>query len=154
MSDVEISFDITLSDDSTSTSDESNIENDYDKLIQNLFEHNIKNHNTFKSINDMATIFNERPEATFNIPNTKYLLNKAAKYRYHKMFYIICKKCGDFVIRDQFCERCNVKTNVTKTNYFIHIPIKQQIEKNLKEYFDLIQDYTHKHLARIQKTQK
>lgn len=81
---------------------------------------------------DFGKILNDFSNSNLNLPLSKYHLKKAAKKRFEKCYYVFCEKCGDLVFHHEQCRKCGVVTKKKKTNYFIHISIEQQIQRQLQ----------------------
>lgn len=88
----------------------------------------------------MALSLNSVPGSELKIPTAKVTMKKDAKLKYHFKHYIICAKCK-FLTEDGFCPQCEFKTKKGKNNYFVYIPLKQQIEYFFRKYAKLIAEF-------------
>lgn len=109
------------------------------ETINALFDHKVKYHATYKAIENIAELINKNSKT--KIPNTKYLLKQAADHRFERIYYVFCKFCGELVPLNEKCPDCDQKTKKLKDNYFIYIPIEQQINYYLEKYLSEILSY-------------
>lgn len=58
--------------------------------------------------------------------------------QYEYETHIFCNLCNILFKKDEACESCKKATKKRKNNYFIYIPILQQIKHMLDKYLDLI----------------
>lgn len=109
------------------------------KTVNNIFEHRVRNHASYKACENIAAIINETSKIA--VPKSKYLLKAAAEYHFKRFYYVFCSGCNELVLLDKKCPNCQRITKKTKDNYYIYIPIEQQINYFLKKYLNEILDY-------------
>lgn len=130
-------------------SDSSNYEpfNPFTSGINNLLqfqaEHNISNAATIR----LAQIQNEMSGSQVEIPPNIKRMEKNVHRKYEFEYYVFCGKCKEVVKCDQKCPQCDIKTIRTRDNYFIYIPVKQQIILALHKHFDTILEFVEKDRA-------
>lgn len=121
---------------------EENTENPLTKLVNNILFHRASNNNSFKSACTFAKTLNTMPGAQIQVPETKSVLQQQAKFKFNYIRYIICK-CMCLKLTEK-CPECGATTKKNKNNYFIHIPVKQQIEFFLRKYTKIICEFMNK----------
>lgn len=106
--------------------------------------HHIQYSQSNAALENIAKIVNSTPNASIKVPTTQYkikkLLNPALTFEYH-MHCSVCQVYLSSTKSSVECEKCKKLLKTTNSNYFIYIPIKQQIEKFVKENFDQINAY-------------
>lgn len=126
---VELSF---ISDSSTKCSD-----ND------SPYHHYLKHNTTLECFKDVFGLMNK--------PKSVYFINKriAELSVFEYFFYVYCVKCAEYqpftsktLIRT--CGHCGSKLMLKETNYFVYVPIIQQIEYSFRRNFDEIMAYEEK----------
>lgn len=81
---------------------------------------------------------NTVPGAQIRIPTEKNKMKREATLKYQYETYIFCDFCDILFKKGESCENCGKVTKKRKNNYFIYIPILQQIKHMLNKYLDLI----------------
>lgn len=81
---------------------------------------------------------NSVPGAKLKLPLTKKQLKRESTQKYTYKYYVFCESCGLLVENGSLCEKCNKRTKKTRNNYFIQIPLLQQIENTLDKYLGII----------------
>lgn len=81
-------------------------------------------------------------------PQSRYRINKAlTKYHNHTFhFYVMCAGCEQYQCfessaKRRECPNCKCDTKLSETNFFIHIPLKQQLLSSLRMYYKEIIAY-------------
>lgn len=109
--------------------------------IDNVMRHRAQFNTSYAASSQFAEALNNVPGAQLKIPTSKDALKREAKLQYQYKHYVFCESCGILVEIDKECETCNIRTKKTKDNYFIYIPIEQQIKHMLDQYISEICDY-------------
>lgn len=91
--------------------------------IENIVRYRAQYNTGFSASSQFAEALNSVPGAQLKIPTSKNVLKREVKLQYQYKHYVFCKSCGILVELNKVCETCNVLTEKTKDNYFIHIPI-------------------------------
>lgn len=104
------------------------------KLLQFQSNHHISN----AAIARMADIQNETSSSEFEIPKSKQKMERYANMKYSYVYYVFCKTCKEVTKLNEQCAKCKIITERTRENFFIAIPLKQQIELSLHKNFQSI----------------
>lgn len=94
---------------------------------------------------------NSMPDTSIKLPDTKYKLKKQMKPVLNYEFHVKCSKCKaysqfDSTTKNMFCLNCNTQLKIKnkQTEYFVFIPLQQQIQLTLEEHWDTIINYKNK----------
>lgn len=93
------------------------------------------------AVNDIIPILNSVPGASIEIPNDKRYMNKNTEFIYEIKFYAKCVKCKELGLCGAQCDKCGIVLKKTETDYFIYIPVGQQIKKTLVDNLMEIKQY-------------
>lgn len=110
------------------------------KLLKFQAEQNISNAATVR----IAQIQNEMEGSQIEISLDMRKLIKNADRRYSFEYYVFCEKCKEVVKSGNYCPQCDIKTTKTRDNFFVYIPIKQQIALTLHKHLDAIMEFVEK----------
>lgn len=122
-------------------SEENQTTNPVIQTVNEVLLFRAKNNTSYAAASTFALTLNSVPGSLLEIPTTKEQLIREAKVEYEYQRYIFCEKCEILVGENSACTSCKKRTKKTKDNYFIHIPLKQQIKFNLKKYLPDILQY-------------
>lgn len=123
-------------------SNESNIF--IEKIILLYLKHNL----TLVCLEDIMKLLNELLEECKRLPTGKVQIMNL--FRLHLdlidiVYFVMCKTCRQYSqTSDKVgakCSRCGITLKFTETNYFVSLPIEQQIIKSVKENWASIQKY-------------
>lgn len=92
----------------------------------------------------MAKIMNTTPSASINIPTTKHEIKKMIQPLFKHEFYIKCSQCVNYLVSATSsvnCCQCKVLNKCIDSDYFIYVPIKDQLLHTLNRNFDTIISY-------------
>lgn len=112
-----------------------------------LVHHHLKFNGSYQSMEQMAHLINNTPNASIKIPCSRYKIKKSIPAAFSIEIYIKCNRCGNYsgsLKSNTQCPHpsCNgAKLKTTVSDYFLYIPIKEQIEKNVKSNIDEILAY-------------
>lgn len=104
------------------------------KLLQFQATYNISNAATIR----LAQIQNEMEASEIEIPLSINRMEKNADHKFNFEYYVFCSKCKEVVRCDEKCSICDIKTVRTRDNFFIYVPVKQQIALSLHKHLDII----------------
>lgn len=93
------------------------------KLLQFQADHYTSNRATIQ----MAKIQNEVPGSGIEIPLSKKQMEKRASQKFSFEYYVFCEKCKEVTKHQEKCLQCDIITAKTRENFFIYIPVKQQL---------------------------
>lgn len=79
--------------------------------------------------------------ASVEIPSNKNTRNKFVYKSIKEYYYAQCEKCGELCECPGRCINCKQSVKKKIDNFFIYLPIEQQIKQTLIEHFDKIQNY-------------
>lgn len=97
-----------------------------------------KYNKSYAATSSYAQNLNSVPGALLKVPTTKQKLIREANPKYKYEHYIICDSCKVLIGDGNYCGNCDKITKKNKNNYFIYIPLLQQIENMLDRYLDII----------------
>lgn len=100
----------------------------------------------YKSIEKMADIVNITPNASIRVPHTIYKIKKMVKTDFTFQYYVECSQCKSYSTSSSNdmrlkCDSCESDIKRTISNFFVYIPLEQQIRKSLDEKFDEVMGY-------------
>lgn len=93
---------------------------------------------------NMSNIVNSTPNASIKVPCTKYQIKEAIPPALTTEIHIECSNCQNYipsVSSNVHCDKCDRIINTSNSDYFIHIPLKQQLILNIDRNFDEILSY-------------
>lgn len=106
--------------------------------IQTCVANALRHKTPFSSIQDSLKIMNDVPGAMFKLPTTPHKIDQATEPIFNFRFHYFCEKCQSYSvhsnssIRNQFkCTHCDGNIFQKPNNYFITIPLKQQLENSI-----------------------
>lgn len=125
---------------SINSSDTDKSGNDFDKFLD------------FKVQQNLSMVGLQNAISSFGTPTSKYSVAKKVNARlvFETEYYTNCPKCGAcFQVSTPLkgkktCGNCDNDMLISEANYFVYIPLKQQIVLNVKHYFKSIIDYQNK----------
>lgn len=115
--------------------------NPRDDMICQVLTHRAKHNTSYAAASSFAETLNSVPGAKLKIPTRKDDLKNEVKLLYEFEQYIFCSSCNLLCKVDTDCSTCNRRTKKTKDNYFIFIPVKQQIVATLRKYAGIIFEF-------------
>lgn len=123
---------------SSNTSPESSFINPVTKLVHEALLHRANYNCSYAAVSDICDKINAVPGAAVEIPSGKAQLKQEVNLVYNYTHYVLCKICSILVKVGEVCHACKIETKKKKDNYFIYIPLKQQIYRSLKMYLNEI----------------
>lgn len=93
---------------------------------------------------NMAKVVNASPNASIHIPTTKYKLKKLIQPIIKSETHIKCNKCSNYCpssTNEIVCKFCNSSSKTSNSDYFVYIPIEQQIKQSIEANIDKVLDY-------------
>lgn len=93
------------------------------------------------AVNSIIPILNSVPGASIEIPHDHEYVRKHTELIFETKFYAKCEKCKELGLCGIACAECGEMLQKTEKEYFIYIPIGQQIKKSLIENFEEIKNY-------------
>lgn len=100
----------------------------------------------YKCIEQTAAIVNNTPNASTRLPRTIYKIKQLIKAPYTLQYYVQCSDCKTYSSSSSNnvnlkCDDCDADIKRTTSNFFVYIPLEQQIKKYLNEQFNEIMEY-------------
>lgn len=97
----------------------------------------------YASLENHSRIINSTPNASIQIPTTKYKLKNIALPQFKMEYHIFCKNCKNYSVtaKNGFqikCDLCSVPIGTSVSEFFIYIPLEQQLRKMITENFEEI----------------
>lgn len=123
------------------SSSDSKFINPVEETINQVLLHRAKYNTSYAASSNFAETLNAIPGAKIEIPTSKQQLISQANHDFIYERYVFCGKCNILCKVDTTCGTCNQKTKKTKDNYFIFIPVKQQVIATLKQFLSEITEY-------------
>lgn len=115
--------------------------NPISQIVGEVLIHKAKYNTSYASASNFANMLNNMPGAKLQIPMSKKELKDEVTMKFMFVHYVFCKSCDVLIKVREKCYMCNQETAKTKDNYFIYIPIKQQVELVLKNNLGKILDH-------------
>lgn len=119
--------------------------------INQILKHNLRFNGSYQSMQSMARdVVNTTPGATVKVPATMYKLRKTVTPIFEYQMHYKCVMCGNYSINANECDECQAKTISSRSEYYAHIPIKQQLIQSLRSDLSEIITYYESVLAEDQ----
>lgn len=110
------------------------------RLVSNMLRFN----NSYSSLEPHAQIINSTPNASIRIPTTKYKLKQTMEEDLSFEYHIRCASCQSYsetTSRQIECNFCSKKISTSNSEFFIYIPLEQQLKKIICENLEEICSY-------------
>lgn len=114
------------------------ITNPMTKMVNNVLLEKAKYNKSFAAASAHSNSLNCVPGAKLKIPTEKQKMKRQANLVFKYEIHIFCDTCKLLFQEGSCCERCGKRTRKSKCNYFIYIPILQQIMHSLDRNLDSI----------------
>lgn len=92
----------------------------------------------------VAKIVNSTPFSKIKVPDTKYLIKKSIQTNFKFNLHIKCNRCANYIESTNStaeCELCSKTLKTLTSDYFVYIPIEQQLKQSVSKNMDLILEY-------------
>lgn len=112
--------------------------------MNKILAHHLRFNGSYHSMESMSKIINSTPYAKIKVPETKYLIKKCIQPDFKYNFHMKCKQCLRYIPSSNSetkCESCKRTVNTSSSDYFVYIPIRQQLEQIVKKEMDKILEY-------------
>lgn len=96
--------------------------------------HHLDFHGSYRSMEAMAKVVNQTPNAAIKIPATTFKIKKHMQPCFSTETHIKCNRCSNYYATHKSeteCELCQIIIKTSTSDYFIYIPIKQQLEQSV-----------------------
>lgn len=123
------------------------IKNPVKDVINKLSKLQVNKKLTLGTLDSIIPIINDSTSASIELPKIGKLFKSNVQKSFKSEFYVKCKKCCAYNIRDVPCSKCDTITEKKRNNFFIYIPIEPQIKKTLIEHFDSIRKHLNRELG-------
>lgn len=107
-----------------------------DEQMTQIMNHHLKFNGSYTSMENMARIVNSTPNSCIKVPSTKPNLSSE--------IHIKCSNCVNYLPSNKSesrCENCDTVIRTSTSDYFIYIPIIQQLMLSIDRNFDEIMHY-------------
>lgn len=113
-----------------------------EKILMNGLKHN----QPLTCIESSVKILNQAPGVKYQLPESKYKIKQSIEPTFEYEMYYFCKKCQlhSCFARKQVikcslvCTHCGNSIKKEPNNFFIYIPLRQQLEASITKYWDSI----------------
>lgn len=115
--------------------------------MNRIIDHGLHFNSSFTAMENLSKIANSTPNASVYVPETKFKIKKLIKPIYKFETHIKCNGCLNYTASFQSetqCPTCNIKIKTSLSDYFMNIPIEQQIRRSLKNHISEILEYNSK----------
>lgn len=119
------------------------------KQLTKIIENKLDYHLPLTCMKKQVKLLNETPGSRFKLPETTYEIRKTMKPKFVHEFHYECARCKNYTINNHpqspelICQHCNVSLEKTLHNFFVYVPLQQQlkasIEKNWESIFNFNQ---------------
>lgn len=111
-----------------------------------MISHCLQYNQSYKSMEGMAKIINETPDASIRIPHTVHKVKKEVEQNFRFEYHVQCSKCRSYSVSNSNdinleCLNCSANIKRTLSNFFVYIPFRQQILRIIDDKFDEIMSY-------------
>lgn len=115
---------------------------------EEIVAHSLKFNLSLRGLENMTRIVNSTPSASIQIPQSRYKIKKLIKPVYSSEYHIKCEKCQIYSHTTSTespamakCVQCHNILKTSNSNFFIYIPIKQQLLRIIDKQFPEIIAY-------------
>lgn len=118
--------------------------NSINTQTERLMTHFLKFNQSYNSLESMAQIMNLMDDASIKIPESKYRIIKQIDPQFKIELHIYCANCKKYTpttVPTVSCQTCTKQLKTAHSNYFVYIPIEQQLRKVIDEHWDEITSY-------------
>lgn len=110
----------------------------------------IKYKHSISSLEETIKIVNEAPGTKFQLPATIYNIRKKIEPVFEHEFHYECGICGEYTAfsgtrpRESVidCDNCNNKIEKKSDNFFVYIPLQQQLQESIQNNWTSILTYS------------
>lgn len=113
-----------------------------EKRTIEMVQHQLISKMNYKRTAKTAQFVND--DSTILLPDSEYKIKKRAselrKYDLNYQILLNCKRCDEVIKKGEICSRCGLsaKKNTKNSDFFIYIPLEQQLRQMLNEHFQTI----------------
>lgn len=94
---------------------------------------------------NMASVINSTPNASIKVPCTKYQIKKMIPSKLQSELHIECSACRNYILSigssNVNCDKCNRTVSTSNSDYFVYLPIEQQLLLSVERNFNDIAFY-------------
>lgn len=116
------------------------------KQVEKVVLNALKYNNPFTSIEKSIKILNEVPGSKFHLPESKYKIRKIVHPAFDFEVHYKCKKCQIYTLSPSKqaqnsptkCTQCGSTLEEKGEDFFIYIPLQQQLRQSIIKNFDSI----------------
>lgn len=106
----------------------------------------LKFNQSYNALENMAKIVNETPNASIRVPTSIYKLKKSVNGHMSVQYHIRCPLCNNHSVslssgKQIVCESCSKGIFTACNDFFIYMPLEEQLRKVIDEHFDDILSY-------------
>lgn len=121
--------------------EETDCTNPISNTVNQLLFERAKYNKSYAECIDTSKQLNSVPGAKVKFPIVKQQIKRQANLKYSYFRYIFCHSCKILCKEGKTCENCNEIPKKTKSNYFIYIPLEQQIKNTLDRHINSILEH-------------
>lgn len=111
---------------------------------ERLVSHYLKFNQSYNGMEEMSHIMNLMDNVSIQVPESRYRIMKQINPQFKVEFQIFCSKCKCYTPTSNsevLCSKCLENLKTSKCNYFVYIPIEQQLRKVIKDNWNEILSY-------------
>lgn len=109
--------------------------------MNRIMQHHIKFNGSYCSLEELAKMVNRTPNASIQVPSTKYKIKKSIDPIFSSEKYSKCMKCRNYVGSLSEAKCCS-STQLDNSEYFVYIGIEQQLVLSIKQNIkDILNHY-------------
>lgn len=115
---------------------------------QRLVNHILNFNNSLSNLEVTAQIVNSTPNASIRIPTTKYKLKQTIT-TFSMEYHIRCANCQNYSVTTKMgrhieCDSCSAVISTSSSEFFVYIPLEQQLREVFHENFAEICSYPYR----------
>lgn len=103
--------------------------------VEQLLMNQLKNNTSLKCLEEVTNIVNQSPRNGLQLPSSSYLLRKTVESAFRFEYHVECSICHTYTsisssrknTKSVQCNNCSGNVNRSSENYFIYIPLEQQL---------------------------
>lgn len=115
-------------------------------LVEKVVLNALKKNNPHTCIENSIKILNEVPGSKFRLPDTKYKIRQTVQPAFEYEVHYMCRECEIYTRapskeqrKNQInCKQCGSAVDRKSDEFFIYIPIEQQLRVSIEKNFDSI----------------
>lgn len=109
--------------------------------MHRVLSHSLHFNDSYRSIESMTRIINATPQSSIQLPRTKYKIKNFFQPAFKSIIFVKCSTCANFSPNNSECTICSTIVRSSNSQYFVYIPIEQQLKQTIEMHLNEIISY-------------